>query len=89
MACLPRNFIQSEVSIHATLSEDRFKRGWLTSIAAMFRNNFLAAALQIKGWKQRHLFSSIREPQNRKKISEVKFKPAVRLFLLQLDVLYL
>ena len=34
------------------------------------------------------LFFSIRKLQNRKK-SEVKFKPAVRLFLLQQDVLYL
>ena len=57
-----------------------------------FEAIFFAVALQMKGWKQRqHLLSSTQfiESYRTEKKREVKFKPAVRLFLLQQDVLYL
>ena len=97
MACLPHNFIQSEVSIHATCNNlicqgTGLNAGGKLVLQQRFETIFFAVALQMKGWKQRqHLLSSsqLESYRTEKKVSEVKLKPAVRLFLLQQDVLYL
>ena len=96
MACLPHNFIQSEASIHPTCNNlicqgTGLNVGGKRVLQQCFERIFFAVALQMKGWKQRQqlLSYSQLESHRTEKKSEVKFKPAVRLFLLQQDALCL
>ena len=84
MACLPHNFIQSEVSIHPTCNNliclgTGLNVGGKLVLQQCFERIFFAVALQMKGWKQRqHLLSSSQSESHRTEKKKVKLSSNLR-----------